>query len=193
VPDGCPTLDRFGLAEYDEFNKHFLGWLREIERIKFGLSAPTDTVVSPPKSSLPADLDGLIQMESEEPRSAKQKPGRSKGKGKAKAKDAVKRKGNKKGSKSKREAMDVEESAESEFSLEFHDDSGGEAAIEGSGKDDEEHDELEDEGIGGDVEGGEESEDEEEVELDEDRPRGPPMSAYEVAREANIERIRNIW
>ncbi|KAL0563090.1 hypothetical protein V5O48_018987 [Marasmius crinis-equi] len=141
-------------------------------------------------------------MEDEEPKSTKRKRGKSKGGVKGKGKGAVKPKlkEKKKGSSSKKAAAHDQETAESDFSLEFEDDSGGEALVAGVGMDDEEaavegvgrgdgkQGELEDEG----VEGGEGADDEED-ELNEDRPRGPPMSAYEMAREANIERIRNIW
>ncbi|KAL0562846.1 hypothetical protein V5O48_019233, partial [Marasmius crinis-equi] len=140
VPKGCPTFDRFGLAEYNEFNKHFLGWLCELERIKLGLSEPTDSVVVPPKASFPSDLDGLIEMEDEEPKSTKRKRGKSKGGVKGKGKGAVKPKlkEKKKGSSSKKAAAHDQETAESDFSLEFEDDSGGEALVAGVGMDDEE-------------------------------------------------------
>ncbi|KAL0571332.1 hypothetical protein V5O48_010630 [Marasmius crinis-equi] len=179
VPEGCPTLDRFGLAEYDTFNLHFLGWLQEIECIKLGLSQPTDSVLVPPKSSLPANLDGLFPMDDEDleaegelERDPQRKPG-AKAAGKSKGK---KKKGSK--SRKKKSATNKDkETSESEFQVELDDESGEESKVEADERrDEEEQDEL--------------AEEEDEAE---ERPRGPPMSAYEVQREKNIEEIRQIW
>ncbi|KAL0566706.1 hypothetical protein V5O48_015302 [Marasmius crinis-equi] len=177
VPDGCPTLDQFGLAEYNDFNMHFLVWLREIERIKLGLSDPMNAVIVPPKTALPSDFDELITMDDEEGK-GKRKPRRAKGKKKAKgnAKPKSKRKSLK--SKKKDVADDVE-TAESECDYEFDEESGEEASGEGDKS-----------GAGG---GDEEDEEDDELDEESQHPQGPPMSAYEIAREDNMKRIKGIW
>ncbi|KAL0567188.1 hypothetical protein V5O48_014807 [Marasmius crinis-equi] len=183
VPNRCPTFDQFGLAEYSAFNTHFLGWIQAIERIKLGLSELTAAIPAPD------GLEGLIQMNQDESNHVSEpKPKRKKarGKGKQKAKEGgsnLKKWKGKKGLKSRKKADDNDdETAEEDPNLDLNDNSTEDEVMKEDGMkgDRVEEDELDEE-------------EEEEDGLDNEHPRGPPMSAYEIQREENIKTIRQIW
>ncbi|KAL0563466.1 hypothetical protein V5O48_018601 [Marasmius crinis-equi] len=166
VPEDCPRLDKFDVTQFSAFGTHFLSWINTVEKVKLGILSPADAILSS-SNELPAGLEGLIVMNKgeEEPRVVVAEKGK-KGKGKAKAKTKA---GGKKNVKKTQETED-----DGDFDCEKA----------------EEINELdeEDEKVDGEKVDGEEDVEEEQR----SKRSGVPLSAYELQREKNIERNREL-